>query len=198
MATNGIVHALLRLGACKRSITWAKELPPSASLQQAWDLCPHADWLMWLLGEVRADQKLIVLAACACARTALQYVPAGENRPRLAIDEAEKWVKGEVCKPWTAACAASAYTSSGYNSLDEPTVNAAIHAASAASSVAFSADAYSTAYVNNGNLHSVEAASAAVKACYYGELGSAKYEAQEVMARTVRGFFPHPPTVDFA
>ena len=44
--------------------------------QTAWDNCPRADWMLWLLGRVAtADRKQLVRAACAIARTALKYVP---------------------------------------------------------------------------------------------------------------------------
>ena len=42
-----------------------------------WHLITAAEWVRF---------------ACACARRALPYVPAGEDRPRLAIEAAEKWV----------------------------------------------------------------------------------------------------------
>ncbi len=37
-----------------------------------------------------------VLAACACARTSLRYVPVGETRPLVAIETAERWARGEA------------------------------------------------------------------------------------------------------
>lgn len=40
------------------------------------------------------DKKLIVSAACQCARRALQYVPAREGSPLKAIETAEAWVEG--------------------------------------------------------------------------------------------------------
>lgn len=46
-----------------------------------------ADWLG------HGDYKLGVWAACACAREALQYVPYGEQRPLVAIETAENWVR---------------------------------------------------------------------------------------------------------
>lgn len=47
-----------------------------------------------LVGKV--DRHLVVRAACACARTALQHVPDGEDRPRIAIETAEAWCRGEA------------------------------------------------------------------------------------------------------
>ena len=36
-------------------------------------------------------RRRLVLVACACARRGLQFVPMHEDRPRLAIDTAERW-----------------------------------------------------------------------------------------------------------
>ena len=44
----------------------------------------------------RVDRRRLVLAACACARTVLHLVPAGEDRPRVAIETAERWARGEA------------------------------------------------------------------------------------------------------
>ena len=42
------------------------------------------------------DWRLVVLAACACARNALRHVPPGEARPLRAIETAEAWTRGEA------------------------------------------------------------------------------------------------------
>ena len=39
----------------------------------------------------RVDPKLLVLAACACARESLQFARTGDARPRAAIEAAEVW-----------------------------------------------------------------------------------------------------------
>jgi hypothetical protein len=59
----------------------------------------------------------LVLAACDCAETALRYVPEGEHRPRLAIETARRWARGEATvKEVDAArvAAISAYINAGY------------------------------------------------------------------------------------
>jgi hypothetical protein len=52
----------------------------------------------------------VVRLACQCARTALQYVPNGEDRPRLAIEAAERWADNPTesnrLAAWAAARAA--------------------------------------------------------------------------------------------
>ena len=80
------------MGACVDVVDWASEYP---SWEVAWDSCERADWLLWFSIKL-ADRKLVVLAACACARTTLHLVPKGEERPRLAIETAEAWTRGEA------------------------------------------------------------------------------------------------------
>jgi hypothetical protein len=42
------------------------------------------------------DRRRIVLAACAVAESSLKYLPAGEKRPRVAIETARRWARGEA------------------------------------------------------------------------------------------------------
>jgi len=101
------VAALVKMKACPDSVEWAKSY---ATLQEAWDACERADWMCWLLvhlyphtvGQVR-------LAICACARTALKYVPAGEDRPRLTIECAERYARGMATDEELAAAGAAAW-----------------------------------------------------------------------------------------
>lgn len=44
----------------------------------------------------RSSRRISVWLACASARTVLRYVPVGEDRPRIAIETAERWVRGEA------------------------------------------------------------------------------------------------------
>jgi hypothetical protein len=83
---------LRRLNACPEAREWAK----GRTLRACWDESPRGDWLLWLAGRLEIDRPTLVLAACACARTALRYVPAGDDRPRAAIETAEAWCRGEA------------------------------------------------------------------------------------------------------
>ena len=79
---------LSELGACLEAREWAGDRTP----QQAWGECERADWLLWWAARTeRNSHQRIVLAVAACVRTTLRYVPAGEDRPRLAIEAAEQW-----------------------------------------------------------------------------------------------------------
>jgi len=53
--------------------------------------------MLWLAGKLcrtMPQRKKLTLAACACARTALKYVPKGDKRPLVAIQTAERWARG--------------------------------------------------------------------------------------------------------
>jgi hypothetical protein len=102
------IAALVKMNACPPAVEWA-EAGNYKTLQAAWDACERADWMCWLLvnlyphttGQVR-------LTLCACARTALRYVPAGEERPRLAIECAERYARGLAADDELAAARAAA------------------------------------------------------------------------------------------
>src|ERR1700690_3794315 len=84
-------NRLKALGACRESVTWAAT---QKSRKAAWESCERGDWMLWIAAKL-ADRKLVVLAACAVARTALIHVPASGLRPLRAIETAEAWVRGE-------------------------------------------------------------------------------------------------------
>lgn len=46
--------------------------------------------------DIGVERKLIALVGCACARTALRYVPEWEHRPRIAIETAEAFVRDDA------------------------------------------------------------------------------------------------------
>ena len=148
---------LTKLGACAEAVKWAGRKTP----KKAWETCKQSDWLLWIAGKLNIDRKKLVLAACACARTALKYIPAGEDRPRIAIETAEAWTRGEATieQVRTAAYAA----------------DAACAAADAAYAAAAHA-AYTAAYA---------AAHAA-----YTAAACAAYAAQKQMADIVRKIIP--------
>lgn len=61
-----------------------------------------SSWWLWTtdaqaaMGTVVAsDPRVGVWLSCVAARTSLRYVTDGEERPRLAIEAAERWVRGE-------------------------------------------------------------------------------------------------------
>jgi hypothetical protein len=87
------IDRLRALGACWQAIKWAETQPDAIT---AWRNCENPEWLIWLANRIGATHQQIVLAACACARTALRYIPEEEERPLMAIEAAEAWARGEV------------------------------------------------------------------------------------------------------
>jgi len=199
MATNEIVRVLRSLRACEESVKWAAELLEGTTLQQAWDLCPRADWLLWLLARTGAERKLLTLAACACARTALPFVAASEDRPRIAIEWTESWARGEASMGEVRAASDTAATCTAYAATRTATA-----AAAAASDAAYAASdaAYAADYAATCAAAASDAAYAAASTVYAARAVDASFDtarkkAHNEMAHLVRGFFPHPPTVDF-
>ena len=104
---------LVRIGACSEARAWAGR----KSLRYAYRTCERGDWLLWLAARIGVGRRAIVLAACECARLVLSRVPAGENRPRIAIETAEAWCRGEATIEQVRAAYTAAYTAaanSGY------------------------------------------------------------------------------------
>ncbi len=127
MRTGGEI--LLALDACGDARQWADDLR-GIPARKAWEACKRGDWLLWLAAKLNVDRKLVVLAACDCARTALQFVPAGEERPRIAIETAEAWTRGEATIEQVRAAAAAAYADDDASAANVAYAAAAAYAAS--------------------------------------------------------------------
>ena len=135
MNTQEFSRLLCDIGACVEAREWAK----GKSLADVWKQCERGDWLLWLCGRM-ADKdgwptrREVVLAACACAETALKYVKAGEERPRIAIETARKWTRGEanLDEVRAAAAAYAAYAADAAYAAYAASAAAAAYAASAA------------------------------------------------------------------
>ena len=158
------------LGACTEAREWAAGY---STLAEAWTACERADWLLWYAGKRGVDRKILVRAACACARTALPHVPPGEDRPRLAIELAEAWCNGRatIVEVRTAANAAA---NAAYDAYD---ANAAYAAAYAATAYAAAADAAANAAYAAAANAAYAAAAAADAAPYAAAADAAAYAA---------------------
>ena len=139
---------LHELDACSDAVKWAHK----KTLHIVWKTCNRGDWLLWLAGKM-ADKKdwptrkQVVLAACACAETALKYVPKGEDRPKKAIQTARAWASGKATleevrnAAYAAANAAYAAAYAAANAANAAAYAAAYAAANAANAAAYAADA---------------------------------------------------------
>ncbi len=132
--------ALKSMQPCPEAVEWAKGYK---SLEEAWAACERGDHMLWLLGKQvmpgSEEHKKLVFTACQCARLALLHVTAGEDRPRLAIEAAEAWTRGEATLDYVkgaAHAAAHAAADAAHAAAD-----AAAHAAHAAYAAAHAAHA---------------------------------------------------------
>ncbi|KKM93812.1 hypothetical protein LCGC14_1204770, partial [marine sediment metagenome] len=116
---------------------------------------------LWAAEKVSVDRQLLVAAACDCAELALPYVPSDEDRPRIAIETARKWIRGEATLEEVRAAAYAASASAA-------SASSAAYAAYAASA-AYAYDAASTdaAYAASDAASAASAASSASSAASY-------------------------------
>lgn len=178
MTRDDIVRALTLLGACDRTpsdaLPWARALPSGTTPAAAWSACKRGDWLMWLLGALHRrgaiTRQVLVLAACAAARTALPYLAGrpAEAASLAAIEAAERWCRGEAtidevraardaawavrCEAWpdtAAAEADAAYAAAyaAYAAYAAAAADAAYAAAYAATAAAYAATAGRTKHL---------------------------------------------------
>ena len=137
---NGALKTWLKSKtACSESLTWLGD----RDLETAWAECLRGDWLLWLAAKAGIDRKRLVMTACATAREALQFVPAGEDRPRKAIETAEAWCRGEATiEQVREARKNAAYAAAdAYAAYAAAAAAAAAYAAAAAAAAAYAADA---------------------------------------------------------
>ena len=92
----------------KAVLGWARGTPGEP--EALWNAFSDGGWMLWVAGKAGVERRLLVQAACACARGVVERVPAGEDRPRRALEAAEAWTRGEVGleavqKASDAACA---------------------------------------------------------------------------------------------
>ena len=110
------------------------------------------------------NRKLIVLAACECARLTLPYVRSDELRPLHAIELAEKWAHGDALISIADLHAAAHAAYAAYAAADA--ADAAAYAAYAAAHAAYAAYAAADAYAAYADADAYDAADAAAYAAY--------------------------------
>lgn len=87
---KSLKELLEKLNACQSSINWVG----GKTLDQAWDECVRADWMIWLARVTDVDEKPLTLAKVKCARLA-QHLMVDE-RSLNALNVAEQFSRGEV------------------------------------------------------------------------------------------------------
>jgi len=139
------IEKILNLHPCHDARLWMLE-NSNKSTHLLWRTCERGDWLLWLAAKLQIDRKLIVLAACDCAETALVFVPDEETRPCDAIQAARAWCGDKATLRQVeraadaAADAARAAAHAAHADADDA-ADAAARAARAAAHAAYAADA---------------------------------------------------------
>ena len=176
MTRATLLRKLRALNACDDAVAWLKSTD-HATLQDAWDACERADWMLWLLIRMNPHERRgpIRHAICDCAETALRYIPVGEDRPRRAIAVARLYAEGSATDDELAAARDAAWVAAG---------DAARAAAGAA--------AWDAAWAAAG-----DAAGAAARAAAGDAAGAAAWDAAwaaalKDMAAIVRKRVPNP------
>jgi hypothetical protein len=195
MKNDELQLLLSRLKACNDAVAWVGD----KSLSDAWGQCPRADWMLWLVGRMvdkpgwPSRQKL-VLAACACAETALLYVPKNEKRPAAVIECARRWARGaatlrelRVVRFAAAAAAAAAADAADDDDADD---TAAAYADAAAAARFAAAVAYADADDDDDDTVAAYAAAAVAAAADAADAARAKALAE--MADIVRKMLEIP------
>ena len=186
MNASQFTQLLRKLGACSDARDWAK----GKDLHEVWITCERADWLLWLAGRMAGEpgwptRQQIVLAACACAETALKFVKPGEDRPRQAIETARAWARGEAnIEDVRLARADAAYAAAAAADAD------AVDAAYAADSAAAAADAAAAAADDAADAAYAAAAAADAAAA------AARAKARAECLALIRRELPEPKPVE--
>ena len=177
LTNKKLLELLRKKSACSDAVKWIG----GKSLLTAWRTCPRADWMLWFAARAGVKKETIVLAGCACARLALKYVTAGEDRPRICIETTERWTRGEatIDEVRTARSAADASAADAY-AADAYAADASAYAAYAVDADAYAADAYAyAAYAADAYAYTAYAADASGS-------GSAREQMQKQCANKVR------------
>jgi len=136
------IEKILSLHLCYDARKWLRQNTDQAPYY-LWRTCERGDWLLWLAAKLQIDRKLIVLAACDCAETALIFVPDDETRSRRAIETTRAWCedKATLRQVERAADAADAADAAYAAVYAASAADAAAAAARAAAHAAYAADA---------------------------------------------------------
>jgi hypothetical protein len=172
---------LSHLGACTDARVWAKTQP---DLETAWRECKRSDWMLWLLARttLNQDDPRLRLTACDFAEAALIYVPAGEDRPRQAIEVGRRFAAGDATREELSA-ARSAAGGAARSAARGAARSAARGAAWAAAGDAAGDAAWAAAR---------DAAGGAAGAAAWAAAGDAAGDAQSDI---IRRYFPECPKI---
>ena len=138
---------LVNHGACSEAVKWVET---QDSMQDAWNNCHRADWMLWLMRAAKVqDDKLYRLFACWCVRnTPLAdgrkvWDLLTDKRSQNAVEVSERFANGEATRADLMADAAA-----DADAADADAAAAYAAAAAAAYAAADAAAAYAAARSN--------------------------------------------------
>jgi len=160
ITTKQLIETCRKFYACESAMNWLEE-NKNKTIEELYASCDRGDWLLWLFAKLEIDRKVLVLVLCDCAEIVLKYIPEGEDRPRVAIETARKWCRGEVTLEEVKSAASDAYAASdaraAYASGDACTTYAACVAAyasgDACTTYATACATYATACAGAGDAY---------------------------------------------
>jgi len=197
---------LVPLGACIEAVEWAKKYRTGNA---AWKACKRGDWMLWYCGKNAGPvgderRKLLVLAACECARLALpiwQRRYPDDKRVEICLDTAEKWARNEATLEALQVSRRNCYASyaaafsAAYASADAAAFSAAYASADAAAYASADAAASAAAYASSAaDASAYAAASYAAAAAAYAAYASDRSKVLTQCSDIVRKHYPNPPT----
>ena len=136
-------ETLRAMRACPEALAWAES--HGGDLAALWLDCPRGDWSLWYAARKGAPRPALVLAAAACAETALPYAGEACEVCEAAIAAARAWAEAPSAETREAASAAA---DAAYAAADEAAYAACAAACAAAHGAARAAcaAAYEAAY----------------------------------------------------
>jgi hypothetical protein len=177
--------------ACKECREFAETF---STMEEVWENIQKTEWMFWILQRTKPltkDQS--VRLAIAFAESCLQYVPADEPRPALAIQAAKNWIENpcEVTRAaaYSAYAAAAAYAAA-YASASRAAHAAAYAAYAAAYSARAAARAAHAAYAAYADDAAIYAATDAARAAAWA--ADADAVAREKNCDIIRSRIPNP------
>ena len=151
-------------------------------MEDLWRDCERGDWMLWLAAKAGVDRHIVVEVACACARTALQYVPAGEERPRRAVELAEAWARGKAdrtaLRAATAKITFSTDATTTFATYSSTVIFAICSASAAAAAAAYAAAITAITDAATAAAYAANAAAYVASAAFYASDGDKSAWAQ--------------------
>ncbi len=195
-----LASVLKSLGACKGSVEWAQRY--GTDRLRAWQECPRADWLLWLLGRLNqggpwSDLRKPLVACCLDVAATVQHLWPQQHRASMAdaVAVLRRWTNGQATTA-EAQQARTALLATYYAAAFADAVGAAFYAGAAAYALAV---AYAVANPDSSDADADVAAAVARRAIRAMRLSGADRatlaKAEESLTGIVRQHFPQPPEV---